>query len=291
MNKTLLCVLSIALMFGIASAGTVTLTGSCRTMSHNMSINFTISNSGNDSAFHLVITPVLKNAEIQSSIYVIDSLGPDSSNTLEINVTKIDEKGISPAYFLTSYQQGTDVFSAIFPCLFTFGNVTQSQLLMTPHVSVNPNGNTTIVMSVFNAGPTPIDANVSFVAPPALAYLSNKSYQESIAPLSSKNVTFKVLFKPSLQGSFSVVSFAQYVQDNLSHTSMSSFILSQPSSQQAPFELIITVLAVIVIIAVAALIAFSMMRKRKAKPTVAPAQTHHNNAAVQPPPAPQQAQV
>jgi hypothetical protein len=264
MNKPLLYLFSMLLLLGVASAGTVTLTGSCRTLGlDSMAMNFTLSNSGNDSAYNLVVTPMLQNVQAQNNVYILDSLGPDSRNTLTVNVTGLTERGVSAGYFITTYQQGTEVFSAVFPCLYAFGNMTQSQILMTPHASIAHNGNATVVMSVYNAGPTTISANVSLILPPALTYIGGRSYQVDVNSGSFKNVTFNLLFKPSLSASFSVASFATYVQGNLSHASLSSFVLSSPSVQQSPFTLIITIIAAVIVIAIIALIISSMMKKRK----------------------------
>jgi len=121
MSRLTGCVLTLILLIGIASAGTVTLSGGCPpAVISNNAISFSLSNSGNDSAFNLVLTPFIQTAESVNSSYAINSLGPGASAIVNVSVKNIREPGTSGAYFILEYQQGSAVFAAVFPCLVHF---------------------------------------------------------------------------------------------------------------------------------------------------------------------------
>jgi len=258
--------LALLMMAGIVSAGTVTLTGACSRLGISGNVmNFSLSNSGNDTAFNMIVTPMIQNVQTARSFYAINSLGPKTIETLTMNLTNIDVKGTSAGYFSVAYQQGGDVFTAVFPCLLSFYNVTESPLLIIPRTSTAANGNTTVLLSVFNAGATAIDANVSLMLPPAFTYKSSKYFQLSIAPYQTANFTFLLRFPSTNQVSYSVAAFASYMQNGLSHASLRTFIIASNPPVPANFSFMLILLAAVVVVAVLALIVFSILRKRGKK--------------------------
>jgi hypothetical protein len=261
------------LLFGIATAGTVTLTGSCATKSfEGGDMHFNLSNSGNDTAYNLVITPFLKNVRLLVPFYTVSSLGPNSNVTLDVDVNGITESGVSTGYFLTSYQQGTDVFSAVFPCLYTLGTTTSSQVLISQKNTVSSTGNATVTVSVFNAGLDQEQVNVSLMLPPVFKYTGVKSYLLEVGPSSTTNATFNLFISPSTQGSYSVAASASYFDGNLSHATLSTFVIAAPTPSTGSLANIVMYAAFAVVIVVFALVIFSMMRRRgKQEPVPVPA--------------------
>ncbi|MCL5239697.1 MAG: hypothetical protein M1286_04505 [Candidatus Marsarchaeota archaeon] len=264
MSRTAICVFLLLAISGLASAGTVTLNGEClvRNVSSN-SIAFSLSNSGNDSAYSLVLTPVIQGSQSVVGAYTANLLGPLSNVTFALNFTNITERGEHPAYMLLAYQQGTSVFTATFPCVIPFGNTTVSKVLISSNVTPLSNGTFAIRVGAFNEGSQPVVANVLLALPPSFTYADQDSYHVDLAPYAVQNVTF-VVTPPgySSQASFGSAAFATYSLDNLSYTSMDPFtvVIAPPGALAGP---ILFYAAGAAIVAVLALILLSVWRRSR----------------------------
>lgn len=265
MRSLLLCTLALLVLFGIVSAGTVTLTGSCVNYKIGSStIPFTLSNSGNDTAYNLLITPVVPHAQTAQSLYNISSLGPGSSSTLEVGISNISEKGMSAAYFSLAYQQGSSVFTAVFPCLIPIKNATTSQVFVNINESAVENGVADVRVNVFNAGADEETANVSLILPSTFTYRSSPSILLSLAPHKGSNVTFSLGFPAGYQASYSVAAVASYSKDNLSYTSLMTFLISSSgSSSESIFGSLLFDAAIALVALVLILILISLRKKRR----------------------------
>lgn len=264
MNRLLLGPLLFLLLMGLASAGTVTLTGTCgKYQQSNRTVNFTLTNSGNDTAGQLVITPLIQNAELANSSSTISALGPDSTAILNFSITGIKERGTSIAFFSVAYQQSTSIFTAVFPCLIALGSATTSQIILGENTTITGKGNATVKLRVINAALTQIDANVSLILPLAFTYLSSKYIPLSLAPGQSANVTFLLGFPQGGASSYSAAATARYSQGNLSHASLVSFVINTaPPASISLGSLVIYFIALVLFIVVL-LIALSLVRRRK----------------------------
>jgi len=265
MNKTSLSILTFAVLIGLASAGTVTLTGGCRTaVITNNTVQFHIVNSGNDTAFNMVLTPVLTNAQPVGA-YTINSLGPLQNATLMVKVANITEKGTSPAYFVAAYQQGSNVFTAVFPCLLSFFNATTSQVLLSANALAFSNGTAKVTVSAFDAGASDINANVSLVVPPTFSFSSSKYYTIGLTPYQTTNVYFTLQYPAGSTASYSIAALSSYSHDNLSYGTFTAFIIAPPKLLPTNTVPIFTYVVAAVIVLILALIAFSVLRKRGPK--------------------------
>ena len=189
-------------------------------------------------------------------------------SALIVNISNVTEQGVSAGYFLAMYQQGSQVFSALFPCIYALGTRTQSQIFIMPNTTVSSNGNATVKVAVINAVPTaPVIVNVSLMLPPAFTYFGAKSYLLDVNSSVPRIVTFNLYFNPSGQSAYTVAATASYSENGISHATLSTFVLSTPAPATGTFALLLEITAVIAVLAVLALIAVSVFRKgRKSAP-------------------------
>jgi len=108
------------LLASLAFAGTVVLTGTCASVVKNNTVNFSIANSGNDSAYGLIVNPYISGANVIGN-YSIARLDPGSTANFAVRLSNITAKGTYVDYFVVDYQQGSSFFSAMFPCWLEFG--------------------------------------------------------------------------------------------------------------------------------------------------------------------------
>ncbi|MGA3020652.1 MAG: hypothetical protein ABSD68_01740 [Candidatus Micrarchaeales archaeon] len=263
MDRFALCFVSLLFIFGIVSAGTVTLTGSCKTIiSNNATANFSLLNSGNDTAFNLVITPFIVGVQQQQKAYTISSLGPGSEKSIDANFTGIKQSGTYGGYFYAAYQQGSDVFMAVFPCLLSFFRQTQTQVLLSSNTTLGANGDATVRISAFNEGADSLEMLINLVVPPTFTYNGSEHYSLTLAPYQRGNVTFR-LKVPSGQASYSAAAFISYSKGNLSFASSSTFVIAAQSQTSAKLSSLIPDLAILAIVIVLILILVSILRRKR----------------------------
>lgn len=251
------------LLLGAASAGTVTLSGTCSVATNNSSsFNFTIANSGNDTASNLVLTPSIFGAKPSNSSYVVQYLGPGSQMTFNISVTNIAEPGAHAVYVTAVYQQGSSsVFTTLFPCVVPLLVPTASQVLLAVNTTIGSSGNEVVTALLHNGGANAADVNVSLVVPPTLTYASPKSYVISLAPYGNANATFQFTLPKSQEASYIGVVFASYSNSNMLFTTGRTLLVLPPGPLSYSVYLIAGAVALVVI--VAALIVYSIFRKRR----------------------------
>lgn len=249
-----------------ASAGTVTLTGTCVPQPANSSsLVFNIANSGNDSTAQMVVNPSVIGANVSSQSVNVGALQPDSNATVETNLTDISEPGTHAVYYTVVYQQGTSIFSSVFPCLVPIRGNTTSSLEMAVNSTLSDSGTDIVNVTVYNAG-QPVTANVFLALPPLFSYAnaSQRSYTLQLAQYQSKNLTFRLSFPSSLRVTYDVGAFATYSYTNMSYASLSVFTVSPRQSQvqtsQQPL-LLYGILALIAIVVV--LLVLSVVRRRR----------------------------
>ncbi|MGC8479440.1 MAG: hypothetical protein ACP5M9_02115 [Candidatus Micrarchaeia archaeon] len=250
--KKFVFILFSVIIFGFVYAGTVTLTGTCTKQLNNNYIIFNLSNSGNDAAYNLNIDPKISYATSNGHFY-ISSIGPDSSNNLNITLTNVTAKGTYVNYIVVSYQQSSSIFSAIFPCVDNFFNATQSQLLITKNITVN-SPNYLINVTVFNSGNTAQEVNVSLIVPEEFKSISSNYYYENIKPLTKKNVYFNISSLVS-GGSYTGFILAAYKSNNLTYSSYQTIIINATSKKTMssflninPFYLFFVIIIIIFLV-------------------------------------------
>lgn len=156
---------ALIVLSGYACAGTVTLTGSCPNRALNGTAFFNLSNSGNDSAYRLTIVPRIPTALTEYATYNLDDLPPDSTGVFNMTLVNVTGRGTYAGQVDVAYEQGTDYFTAVFPCTFSFRNATSSSVYLTPTVVNEGDGTVLVRVSVFNGGASEADMNVSLILP------------------------------------------------------------------------------------------------------------------------------
>lgn len=267
MKNILLYLISILTLMGSVSAGTVTLTGGCtnQNISGN-TISFNLLNSGNDTAFNLILNATIPHARTTQSVYPLNILGPGANATFEINISNVSERGTSAVQFTLAYQQGTSVFTAVFPCLAPIKNSTVSHLYVSLNKTSVQSGVVSVRVNLFNAGTDTESANVSLMLPPTFSYKSSPVVHVTLAPYKTDNVTFSLGIPGGSPASYSAAAVASYSKDNLSYTSLVKFVIdTSASSSGSIFSSLILYAALAVAVVVIVLILLSLRRKRAAK--------------------------
>ncbi len=252
-------------VLGSACAGTVTLTGSCPNRVLNGTAFFNLTNSGNDTAFRLTIVPRIPAAQPAEPAYSLDELAPGSAAAFNITLANVTGSGTYAGYLDVAYQQGTDYFTAVFPCTFSFRNATSSSVYLTPAVAEEGNGTVVVGVSAFNGGASEVRANVSLILPPSLSLESYGSAILVLPPGAQRNVSFSV-GPPSPQASYSAAVSASYEAGGLEHASLATFVISPGKSQPVNFGTVALGAAAVAVAALLALLLRSRMGKRGKKP-------------------------
>ena len=259
----LLSIFALLAFLNLAHAGTVTLTGSCNATLVNSSIVFSLSNSGNDSAYNLIISPIIEGATPVNTSYSISVLSPGQTKTLYVKLTNFGLDGTYVDAFYVTYQQGFSFFSAVFPCLVFINKSTVSPIYEV--VRTTPLKNMVIVnVSLFNAARTPINGTISLIVPPTLPFISNKSYGFTLQPYTNESFTFK-LQSPNNDASYSAAAVASFNISNLHYSSMATFSIIPyvaKSVPLSPLEITTIIIAIILLIALF-LLARSIKNKKR----------------------------
>lgn len=262
MNKLAVIPLLLILLTEIASAGTVSLTGTCQSnlIGGNM-LNFTLVNSGNDTAYNLQLSPVISGARPQNIVYTINALAPNANTKFLIPLLNISLQGTFIDAFVATYQQGSQVFTALFPCAINMGKSTTSAVFLS--VNTFSSGGIAIMnVSALNAINTNLTVNVSALFPPSFKFITRSSYLLSLGPLQTQKVQFVVNY-PASQGSYTGAVVDHYIYSNLSYASFAPIAISQSalSPKSAVSPLLLGSIAVVA--AIILLIARSILKNRK----------------------------
>jgi len=259
----LISIFAFLAFLNLAHAGTVILTGSCNATLVNSSIVFSLSNSGNDSAYNLIISPLVEGATLLNTSYPINVLAPDQTKTIYVKLTNFGLNGSYVDAFYVTYQQGFSFFSAVFPCLVYINKPTVSPIYEV--VRTTPLKNMVIVnVSLFNAARTPLNGTISLIVPPTLSFISNKSYGFTLQPYTNESFTFK-LQSPNNGASYSSAAVASFNMSNLHYSSMATFSITPYVANSAllsPLEITTLIVAIILLIALF-LLARSIKNKKR----------------------------
>jgi hypothetical protein len=229
---------------------------------------FNLSNSGNDSAYQLTIVPHIPTARTAYAAYNLGVLPPRSVGRFNMTLASAAGRGTYAGRFDVTYQQGTDYFTAVFPCLFSFRNATSSSVYLTPNVTDEENGTVLVRVSILNGGASEVDANVSLILPPSISAVSGGNTTLDLSPDIKTNVSFYVS-TPSSQASYAAAVVASYESGGLGYASLSTFIISSGKSQPVNFGTATLWAALVVIVVLLVLLIRSYLRKRGKRPAAA----------------------
>ncbi|MDE1828315.1 MAG: hypothetical protein KGH65_04095 [Candidatus Micrarchaeota archaeon] len=262
MNKLPLIPMLLIMLLGTASAGTVSLTGTCQSnlMSGNI-LNFTLVNSGNDTAYNLQLSPVLSGAQAENLSYPLGSLPSDQGATFLIPLTNITVKGTFIDALVATYQQGSNVFTALFPCTVNMGKSTVSAVFLSVN-TFSSSGTSIMNVSALNSINTNLTVNVSALFPPSFSFITKPSYLLHLGPYGTQKVQFVVNY-PTTQASYTGAIVDHYVYKNSSYASFAPIVVSQspPSASTGISPFLIG--SIIVGIAIVLLIARSISKNKK----------------------------
>lgn len=250
------------LFAGMASASTVTLTGSCSSLIANSSgryVNFTLSNTGNGPAANMFLTTNLHGLYSYNTS-TLQILNPNQKHTFIFPIKNpVIYQGIYGFGVLVSYTQGIQNFSVSFPCLVTYANPTKSMLII--NVSAQ---NNKINVSVANTAPYSMTATIYFINPPG--FISPEMVRLNLSKKSS--YSFDSVINQSMLSSAEIVNIGiitSYVYDNRSYSSLNllSFSSSFNSSNSSSPIFYTEILIVAAILTFLSLIIISIIRNRK----------------------------
>lgn len=265
--RFILPVLFAVLFLGIANAGTLSLTGNqVLNLQPGNVLNFTLSSSGNDTAYNLILSPTISGAQSEKAFYSVASLPPNSRAFFNIGLLNITEQGTFADAFAVSYQQGTQAFTAMFPCIVNIGKPTTSSIYLTVNAT-SSKGVATINVTVFNAVRSNYTVNVTALVPPTFSFSSNKKYTLDLGPYEKRNVQFIVTY-PLSQASYTAAIASQYILGNTSYANIEPINivtaqLSQPTQSPSVTLIIIAAVAIAIILLIAR--SYLKSRSRPAK--------------------------
>ena len=251
--------MAILCMGALASAGTVTLTGTCTSSPMN-TVVLNISNSGTESATNMNVVAKFIGISLGNSIVSYPKVSPGSYFITTYTVQNATEPGTYAGAFVANYSQGESNFSAVFPCIVNTGAGTRSSVYFS-NVSARP-GKLTAYIS--NNGSYGQDLALNWLLPSGFSTDPNETGL-TIAGNSMANYTFSI-YGPVMNSSTYVIAAAlSYSYGGLHYASIYTFTLgganvSAPAGSSLA-QLIPLVFIGAVIVAILALIAYSVLRK------------------------------
>ena len=229
----LLIFLLVAVIIGAASASTVTLTGTCYSgiiSDKNNYMQFNLTNSGDGAATNLVITPVIEGAIPNNTTISIPLVKPNTTYGERIYLWNFTAQGSYVERFLVRYSQGTNIFTTVYPCLATFFQGAQSQLVIT-----GLSRNTSRVMvNVSNVANYQINA-VATVYAPSSFNVTPPERNFTVGPHQIKAVTFDVVPPAYTNAEFPVTVGISYMRSNLHYATLAITTVTFPNSA-GPFQ-------------------------------------------------------
>jgi hypothetical protein len=277
MKRLIFLLLALALVVGLAGASTVTLTGTCYSGvvdQPNNYILFNLTNSGNGTATNLVITPLIDGAAPNNTTITLPFVAPGSTYSEHIYVWNFTTAGSYVERFLVRYNQGTNVFTTVFPCLADFLQGAQSMLAIT---RLGESGNNAQI-NISNIANYSINSQITVYAPPSFVV---------VPP--SKNVTINgngratasfVINPPAFTNAeFPVAIGVSYIKDGVHYATLAITTITfagTPSISKLPqlgsTLLVILLIAAILIIIILIIISIIMNRRKKRRQAPIPMQ-------------------
>ena len=190
-----------------------------------------------------------------------------------MSLLNVTERGTYAGYIDVAYQQGTQWFTAVFPCFFSFGNSTPRRIYLTPTVTDEGGGKFLVDVSVFNGGASEVEANVSLILPPTFDNASGRHQTISLNPDAQRNLSFVISMPAGSVASYTAAVAASFSEGGLGYASLKNFVISPLKSQQTNFG---TIALIASLVAVSALLVrfvyVSIKRKRNPPPPHAKAE-------------------
>ncbi|HUC38804.1 MAG TPA: hypothetical protein VL944_01605 [Candidatus Acidoferrum sp.] len=261
--KAVFAMLAFVLVLGAATAGTVTLSGTCSSSlvnSTSNSVYLRLSNSGNESATNLLVIPKFGGASTYNATGSAPYISPGQNETFIFHFHNFTTPGSYIGAFTVQYSQDQSTFFAIFPCEVNFVNATHS---LASIVNVSQVGNVLHVW-VINIGTEQITANVSMLLPPQ--FQSSPQQVSVIMPPDSTAAANFTLSYPKMPGAAYTSAVAlSYLQDGLHYSTADTYVISTSPSHAPLSQYSIYLIMVAVLMVIVALIAVSIAKNRQRK--------------------------
>ena len=264
MKNAIYLLISIIFLTQVSHAGTVVLTGTCSgNLAPGNVLNFALFNNGTDTAYSLLVSPIIQNASPAENTYSISSLPPRVSITTHIGLLNITGRGSYVSALILNYQQGQQTFTALFPCIINFSNSTNSTLRIFHSSQVNSSNIAKIEVNVTNGSNNNLSTIVSMFVPPTFTNLSSSSYLIALKPFQTKSLFFTYAL-PLGQVNYTTAIAASYVFGGLHYASLATLAVSNyipPTKANSQNYLFIGVIVIVVLLLL--LIVRSIIRRRK----------------------------
>lgn len=267
MHRFLPILLISMLVYTAYAAGTVTLTGTCRSnLNQNGSINFSIANSGTESASSVVLQSYYAFSDKLTGTYSTSQISPDKAALFDINSSIGNNTGSFAYYFLVTYQQGTQLFTVVFPCVVQ-NHGAHLSLLGISNVTVQDINSTTAKVngSIYSFSSKSISGNITLILPPELERNGSRISSFAITPYQYHNFTLYSNL-PSQNNTYSGAVALEYSSNGTTYSSVYIIKITPYSAGQNQLKGYLVQAAIIAIIIIIALLILRqrIMRKRRA---------------------------
>ncbi|MGC8676563.1 MAG: CARDB domain-containing protein [Candidatus Micrarchaeia archaeon] len=246
----------------MAFAGTVVLTGTCADVVKNSTVNFSIANSGNDSAYHLIVNPYISGANVIGN-YSIARLNPGSAANFAVRLSNITAKGTYVDYFVVDYQQGNSFFSAMFSCWLEFGVSATSPIYLNSYFLYANSSVGLVNVSVMNAGTSLINATISLLVPAYVHVIGAASKQLTLVPGNVSHLQFKIDAKGMDGVSFDGAVYASYSRNGINFATQPSIFTFKPYSSGFSVSKLIVYGAIAFILLFAIFVLFTALKNMR----------------------------
>ena len=235
------------------AAGTVTLTGTCQSnLNHNGSINFSIANSGTESASAVVLQSYYAFSNRLTGTYSAAQISPDHAAVFDINSSIGNNTGSFAYYFLVTYQQGTQMFTVVFPCVVQNHGI-HPALVGISNVTVQDINSTTAKVngSIYGFSSNTISGNITLILPPELARNGSRISGFVANPYQYHNFTLYANL-PSQNNTYSGAVALEYSSNGTTYSSVYIIKIAPYSAVQNQLKgylVLVAITAIIIIIA------------------------------------------
>ena len=250
------------------AAGTVTLTGTCQSnLNPNGSINFSIANSGTESASSVVLQSYYAFSNKLTGTYSNSQISPDNAAIFDINSSIGNNTGSFAYYFLVTYQQGTQLFTVVFPCVVQ-NHGTHLALAGINNVTVKDINSTTAMVngSIYSFSSNSIRGNITLILPPELERNGSRISRFTVNPYQYQNFTLYANL-PTQNNTYSGAVALEYSSNGTTYSSVYILKIVPYSSGQNQLKAYLVQAAIIAIIIMIALL---FLRQRILKKKRAP---------------------
>ena len=267
MNRFLPILLISMLAYTAYAAGTVTLTGTCRSnLSNNQSINFSIANSGTESASSVVLQSYYAFSNKLTGTYSTSQISPGHAALFDINSSVGNNTGSFVYYFLVTYQQGTQIFTVVFPCVVQ-SHGTHPALIGINNVTVNDINSTTAKVngSIYSFSSNTINGNITLILPPELERNGSRISGFAVNPYQYHNFTLYANL-PSQNNTYSGAVALEYSSNGTTYSSVYIIKIIPYSAGQNQLKGYLVQAAIIIVIVIILLLVLRqrILRKKRA---------------------------